>query len=1146
MDREDRSSGGVPGGGLLVIALLAVGAFVATKPPLESARPTEGQLAVERRVAAQDADARLWQDPFGAVRKARERSLKSAADVHEDRRRHSEAFFREEVERRAREAGAGGVFVMPVMVFGGPYAEQIENRRRMRYAVLAGLQSRGFYPSDNEHLGYFYPNGGDGPAHGLPETIPFETFERKRGQGRSRGDRTETCDRCRVVVLWLDAVPFGLQPLHKLASLARSLAPAGAQGSNGAPALRVRWRVIGPASSDHLRVLIEEAAQPDFDEQTAPALKQFDFRFLSSGATAPDDALLDNIDGGSAVVEAKDACSASGWTIQTAKPVRTVSDYLQQRGVTLVRTIGTDDLLARALKEELVRRGLQLSGECRNDGVRETRSPGSSIAIIAEGDTLYGRGLRQQFRADGASREPGFDVERWTYFRGIDGRLPGDSAAQGSDGRGRKDPKAESAEPQDWYSGYTERPEGTGQGDYLRRQAALIRADHARRMREHGPKQGLRAVGVLGTDAYDKLLVLQATQPEVPQALFFTTDLDSRLFHPREQRWARNLIVASSFGLALTNDLQRGVAPFRDSYQTAAFLATLMMVQDIRAATANPDAGPVWKQERVNAWFATPRLFEIARNGAFDFSERTPQPQAPVDPLLYAELGRAVQSDAVAAGTAIERCTPRDLLACQDIHPAAPALWPQWSGVPVGLSVALLTAVLSMPALLLSRGLRRRLRRYVGSRSPEVRLPRRAALWALLLALFAGLATLVASSWPAIGAWLTQAGEGKPLSIVLGISPWPTYALRLLALVLGVYFVWYAWVSLSASINRIAREFRLGSTRRRLDAAIGERERRLTCSQRLWAMFEVRFFREGLIRERLTRTRLTGERLTRERLTREGPTSAADATTGMSAQVDNFWMHYIVQNRLGARALRAAACVLVMVLVCMATWQAMGDYAPAPQRGSLTGWMHFATLISGGLATLFVLFFVADAALLCVLFMRGLRLQTASWPDATLRVFESRLGLDRCYLDDWIDLEFIARRTRCVAALIYYPFIVLSLLILARSSFFDDWYAPAALYVVTGASAAIVLACAFALRRSAEASRRHALVRIRDAILRARGKSDAGNLVSQLEALRERMERLREGAFAPYSQQPLLKAILLPVLTIGGTSLFDYLTLANL
>ena len=139
----------------------------------------------------------------------------------------------------------------------------------------------------------------------------------------------------------------------------------------------------------------------------------------------------------------------------------------------------------------------------------------------------------------------------------------------------------------------------------------------------------------------------------------------------------------------------------------------------------------------------------------------------------------------------------------------------------------------------------------------------------------------------------------------------------------------------------------------------------------------------------------------------------------------------------------------------------------------------------------------------------------------------------------------MARRTACVGTLVYYPFVVLSLLIAARSAFFDDWYSPPYLTVVVVISFGILLLCALALRRTAEASRAAALEHLRDAILRAQGSGN-GRLEAQLKNLQSQVQALNKGAFAPYLQQPLLKAVLLPLLTFGGSSLFDYLSMLNL
>src|SRR5262249_22087699 len=117
-----------------------------------------------------------------------------------------------------------------------------------------------------------------------------------------------------------------------------------------------------------------------------------------------------------------------------------------------------------------------------------------------------------------------------------------------------------------------ERPEGPSQLDYVPRLALEIKERQREAEHDHKP---LRAIGVLGSDVYDKLLVLQSLYKLFPNVIFFTTDLDARLLHPAELGWSRNLIIASSFDLELGEHLQGAVPPFRDTYQTGKFLACL-------------------------------------------------------------------------------------------------------------------------------------------------------------------------------------------------------------------------------------------------------------------------------------------------------------------------------------------------------------------------------------------------------------------------------------------------------------------------------------------------------------------------------------------------------------------------------------------
>lgn len=1106
VDKDERSFGGLPGGAIMV-ALLAAGAFFIGKTPLESSRPTLTEPRIETRAAVQDIDARLWQDPFGAVAKGRAQELKQGTPVDVDGRHGPERFARLLSTGNGPAGPAdeqANVIVLAVMVAGGPYAERAESRRRTRYAVLAGLNARGFEPLDSEHLGYFLfaaPDAAD-RRDGRPDVIPFESFESTADARRF----PDSCKGCRLVVLWLDSSLFNDRPLHKLSALAQLARPPEGKPDDQ-PA--VRWRVLGPFTSDGLRAMVDEANGP-LAEDVRRTLKESDVRFFSGAATVPDAVLLKRAKGASE---------------------ETVSSFLGNRGVALLRTIGTDDRLAGSLIGELELRGLRARPpngrkvKCpeqvvEGEAIESPRDLPSSIAIVSEWDTLYGREQRRLYRYDPKIDKPGFCVTRWNYVRGIDGRLPDEAPPSTSEGRARKDGKAEGSDVAG-SDAYFERPEGQSQFDYLRRLASSIREEDADLRRRYGREYGIRAIGVLGNDVYDKLLVLQSLQAAMPHAIFFTTDLDARLFHPRELAWTRNLIVASNFGLRLGDTIQRGAPPFRDSHQSSAYMSTLLALADAGSAADPASKGKTrWTQPQVSAWFDRPRLFEVSRSGVFDFSPPPPNaaaaraPTPSGEPMQLASLAPVYAN----AGGWTPRCGSWRLELCASLHPDASPMAPMLATSAIFLIAGALTLALWAPALALSRGARRRMRRFVaaGGSSTARRSARGVLLGAGILALAVLPPLLLAHAWPDIARAITS--DGKPLSLFEGISPWPTYAIRLGTLVLCLYFVALSWTMLNANADRIAHEFRLAATRRLLADQVRVEERARSIWQRLVSVLRVRGYHE-----------------------RPGVLGAG---AGLTPAATAFWKHYIVQNRGGARLFRAALCVLLMAAFGALMVNALGDAPIAPQRGRLSVRMQAFTTLPTALAIQFLIFFVADATLLCVFFMRGLRRHRSNWPARTLQAFESRTGVPAGYLDDYIDLEFIARRTHSIGKLIYFPFIVLSLMLLARSPFFDDWYTSPTLVVMSTVSFAIMLLCALTLRRSAEASRRGALDRLRDAALRAKGTGDS-KLVAQLEALCVRVERLQDGAFASFAQQPLLKAVLLPFLTFGGTSLFDYLAMLN-
>jgi hypothetical protein len=90
----------------------------------------------------------------------------------------------------------------------------------------------------------------------------------------------------------------------------------------------------------------------------------------------------------------------------------------------------------------------------------------------------------------------------------------------------------------------TDQTEGLNQADDIRRLAQRLR-EQDRSLRDNGVG-GLKAVGVLGSDVYDKLELLKALRPILPQSTFFTNNLDARLGHPDEWAETHNLVVVSA------------------------------------------------------------------------------------------------------------------------------------------------------------------------------------------------------------------------------------------------------------------------------------------------------------------------------------------------------------------------------------------------------------------------------------------------------------------------------------------------------------------------------------------------------------------------------------------------------------------------
>ena len=133
-----------------------------------------------------------------------------------------------------------------------------------------------------------------------------------------------------------------------------------------------------------------------------------------------------------------------------------------------------------------------------------------------------------------------------------------------------------------------------------------------------------------------------------------------------------------------------------------------------------------------------------------------------------------------------------------------------------------------------------------------------------------------------------------------------------------------------------------------------------------------------------------------------------------------------------------------------------------------------------------------------------------------------------------------------MARLVIGPFVVLALLVVARSRLFDNWALTPAIAVGVCFYVAALIGLTFLLKQAAEATRKRALESMQADLrwLAGSGKP-LSDLVEPFKRLIVSVETNQHGAFASFFDQPLLKAMLVPLGGAGGTQLFDYLLLGR-
>lgn len=1165
----DHSSVNIPWAGLAVVVALVSGSLLAPKA-FDQLRPPEKERAQSQPGGHLEIDARLWEDPFLAMRRhvsERSDTCGRALVQHSGERgecaqgnsldnRKPARFF--ENWTRAKDGKAEDHLVILALVSGSPFVGAEEARRRTRYAMLAGLQSRGYLPENTERIDLleFQQITNTGPFRGIASNsvlVPYELLSSRpvlRGESTSNDSRYE-----KIALLWIDEAALPARGFDALAQMLYTLYGPSQSGK------RPRLVVIGPSSSDALRnalrnlsstaeVLMDQGsicdpfaartlyasvgAERQRDQYTDCTLRRgyeylSEADFLNASATAADNQIAE-----------LDGQKLQNFLNRRFAEIRAGGAPVD---VEYHPMLASDNTVLRSLIRELL--------------LRMPDRKQHRIVAIAERDSLYAHALvgemNHQIERDKSKRErlelSPDDVN--FYFRGLDGVTTRESNTRFDEPRERDEGSARSAKTIEW-------PETRNQLDYLRRMATEIKRSEAL-----GRKGPISAIGIFGSDVHDKLLVLQAFRDIFPDKIFFTTDMDSRYLHPRTVGFTRNLVVASSLPLGIlhsgpaANDgalteqfaavgLQAGTPPFRDMYQMATYLAA-------RRAACREKSCKEQEDQATAAIRSNPSVYEIGRNGAVPVAGYAFEAEPTGSPAPRALIA-AVGFPLLAALLVFWPSTPA-------LQTARSALWRQpkqaANGAPdlpsvlmATLQIALLAYVLGSlvefiapghlrfsPVLVLTvlAGFLTILALYpkplhalTGSNACTV-APRPRPLFGRLLIclLIAALAWMV---WRAYA--FASCDYCEPVEWLEGVSAWPSHLLHLLALFAIAFGLDYS----ASKISVVFRESAEWLTDPRRSALV----RPLSFDRMKWRY--VSYAGWGMRRH--------------------------DHVDFRSL----LWQ-YLLRGQKGPRVVRALVGLVAMLVLAASLFLMFnqGQLPAVPARGSehraLFGW----TLVFCVILLTALIVVVADATMLTCRFIHCLNRARTSYPRELVGSFSRSLGgeqqelwteriaadpsqrspaaaeklLRHTLLDDWIDVQVVARLTSPIAPLVIWPAVVVALLVVARSRLFDNWALSLPIAAAGAAYLLWLIVLAALLKNFAEQTRRCAIDRMEADLRWLNGSPRHAVLREQFESLIASVRKDSNGAFAGFFEQPLFRALLVPLGGAGGAQLIDYFLLAR-
>jgi hypothetical protein len=393
--------------------------------------------------------------------------------------------------------------------------------------------------------------------------------------------------------------------------------------------------ILGPKDSDSLSTMLatahndedrqpaeaaecgRQSAVPPPGPQSSPASSE-PLTIVSYAATISDPILATILRSSTVQSDHEKPCLSNIFTQLLESPGPLIS--YDSKTIHLIRLPGRDDALCREILNQIV-----------NRGALGIHSKSINVWVFTEWDTLYGRSLADTFKSLAAPAEQEETANGSMYAalnelfaRGASNtkdttpqhthlRVSVIPYLRGLDGTSTLYRKSyvDAAGNKTTENGAIEIAEGTTQFDYMRR---LINAMLGSHVPFFPQMQRPDAIVILGTDVYDKLILLKFLRQALQNCAYYTTDLDALYWHPHYLQFTKDLVVASQLPMTLDGRYfsqglsRRGISKtpvmFRDSYQATMYWTVRRIVESTNAKL----------NERFLAFPNNPSLYRVGNS----------------------------------------------------------------------------------------------------------------------------------------------------------------------------------------------------------------------------------------------------------------------------------------------------------------------------------------------------------------------------------------------------------------------------------------------------------------------------------------------------------------------------------------------------